>query len=130
MQMVLIIAQPMAVIPLLMLSTGGLQPADGPFASAWFNTVKGFAAVAASGALETLTLHRLHVHSTMLVDHLGNNPAVTAGMQPVEMAGRLHEQAFVLTASDLYLYLGAVALLLMLLIPILPTRIFPPRAVS
>lgn len=130
MQMVLIIAQPMAVIPLLMLSTGGLQPADGPFASAWFNTVKGFAAVAASGALETLTLHRLHVHSTMLVDRLGNNPAVAAGMQPVEMARRLHEQAFVLTASDLYLYLGAVALLLMLLIPILPTRIFPPRAVS
>lgn len=130
MQMILIVAQPMAVIPLLMLSTGGLQPADGPFASAWFNTVKGFAAVAASGVLETLTLHRLHVHSTMLVDRLGNNPMVTAGVEPVEMASRLHEQAVVLTSSDLYLYLGAVALLLTLLIPILPTRTFPPRAVS
>ena len=43
-----IFAQPMAVIPLLMLATGGLAPQDGPFASAWFNTIKGFAAVAAT----------------------------------------------------------------------------------
>lgn len=129
-QMIMIFAQPMAVVPLLMLSTGGLQPADGPFASAWFNTVKGFAAVAASSALETVTLHRLHVHSTMLVDRYGSNPSVTAGIAPQQMAQRLHEQAVVLTSSDLYLCLGAVAVLLIALIPILPTRIFPPRAAS
>lgn len=35
-----IFGQPMAVLPLLMLSTGSIQPIDGPFASAWFNTVK------------------------------------------------------------------------------------------
>ncbi|MGI4840849.1 MAG: MFS transporter [Janthinobacterium lividum] len=129
-QMIMIFAQPMAVVPLLMLSTGGLQPADGPFASAWFNTVKGFAAVAASSALETVTLHRLHFHSTMLVDRYGSNPSVTAGIAPQHMAQRLHEQAVVLTSSDLYLCLGAVAVLLIALIPILPTRIFPPRAAS
>jgi DHA2 family multidrug resistance protein len=130
MQMIQIIAQPMAVIPLLMLATGGLQPTDGPFASAWFNTVKGFAAVAASSALETVTLHRVHFHSTMLVDRYGNNPSVTSGVPPADIAQRLHEQAIVLTSSDLYLYMGGLALLLILLIPVMPTRIFPPRAVS
>ncbi|WP_282615300.1 MFS transporter [Pseudomonas violetae] len=130
MQMIQIIAQPMAVIPLLMLATGGLQPTDGPFASAWFNTIKGFAAVAASSTLETLSMHRMHFHSTMLVDRYGNNPPVTGGASTTEMAHRLHEQAIVLTSSDLYLYMAGLALLLIVLIPIMPTRIFPPRAVS
>lgn len=130
MQMIQIIAQPMAVIPLLMLATGGLQPTDGPFASAWFNTIKGFAAVAASSALETVTLHRVHLHSTMLVDHYGNNPLVAGKDTAAEIAHRIHEQAIVLTSADLYLYMGGLALLLIVLIPIMPTRIFPPRAVS
>jgi DHA2 family multidrug resistance protein len=130
MQMIQIIAQPMAVIPLLMLATGGLQPTDGPFASAWFNTIKGFAAVAASSTLETVTLHREHFHSTMLVDRYGNAPLSSMNTTPAEMAHRLHEQAIVLTSSDLYLYMGGLAVLLILLIPVMPTRIFPPRAVS
>lgn len=45
------VAQPMAVIPLLMMATGGLLPTDGPFAAAWFNAVKGFAATAAGEQL-------------------------------------------------------------------------------
>lgn len=126
-QMIQIIAQPMAVIPLLMLATGGLQPADGPFASAWFNTVKGFAAVAAGSTLETLSLHRLHLHSTMLVDRLGN---LWPGATGSELAARLHRQAEVLTAADLYRAMGLLALLLIVLIPILPTRVYPPRAAS
>ncbi|MGY4494821.1 MFS transporter [Pseudomonas sp. TE3610] len=126
-QMIQIIAQPMAVIPLLMLATSGLQPADGPAASAWFNTIKGFAAVAAGSALETLSLHRLHLHSTMLVDRLGN---LWPGSGGAELAERVHRQAEVLTAADLYRAMGLLALLLIALIPILPTRVYPPRAAS
>ena len=69
-----IFAQPMAVIPLLMLATGGLAPQDRPFASAWFNTIKGFAAVAATGLLDALTTWRRHHHSHMLADQLGSFP--------------------------------------------------------
>lgn len=126
-QLIQIIAQPMAVLPLLMLATHGLQPADGPFASAWFNTVKGFAAVAAGSALETLSLHRLHLHSTVLLDRLGN---LWPGSTGADLAERVHQQALVLTAADLYRAVGVLALVLMLLIPILPTRIYPPRAAS
>ena len=122
-----IIAQPMAVIPLLMLATGGLNPADGPFASAWFNTVKGFSAVAASSLLQVLTVNREHFHSMMLVDRLGNSPLLSAG---ADLARRVHQQAMVLTSSDLYLFVAALALLLVVFIPFGPTRIYPPGTVG
>jgi DHA2 family multidrug resistance protein len=76
-----IFGQPMAVLPLLMLATGSINPMDGPFASSWFNTVKGLSAVIATGVLETLTTARLHFHSTMLVDRLGNSPWSTLTAQ-------------------------------------------------
>jgi DHA2 family multidrug resistance protein len=125
-QLLQIFGQPMAVLPLLMLSTGSISPMDGPFASSWFNTVKGLAAVIATGVLETLTTARLHFHSTMLVDRLGNSPLADA--DSAGLAHRLHEQAVVLTAADLYLCMAGVAVALILLIFWLPTRIYPPRA--
>jgi DHA2 family multidrug resistance protein len=121
-----IFGQPMSVLPLLMLSTGSIQPQDGPFASAWFNTVKGLAAVVATGVIEALTTARLHFHSTMLVDSLGNSPL--ADHSDPGLAHRLHEQAVVLTSSDLYVCMAGVAVALILLIFWLPTRIYPPRA--
>lgn len=123
-----IIAQPMAVIPLLMLSTGGLLPSDGPFASAWFNTVKGFAAVAAAATLEALTVHREHFHSAMLVDRLGNSPIGSTATTAADMAHRLHQQAVTLTSADLYLYMAGICVALILIIPFWPSRIYPPRA--
>ncbi|VVQ08530.1 putative multidrug resistance protein EmrY [Pseudomonas fluorescens] len=121
-----IFGQPMAVLPLLMLSTGSISPMEGPFASAWFNTVKGLSAVIATGVIEALTTARLHFHSTMLVDRLGNSPL--AERDSASLAHRLHEQAVVLTSSDLYLCMAGIAVTLILLIFWLPTRIFPPRA--
>ncbi|MBV7489745.1 MFS transporter [Pseudomonas sp. PDM30] len=121
-----IFGQPMAVLPLLMLSTGSINPMEGPFASAWFNTVKGLSAVIATGVIEALTTARLHFHSTMLVDGLGNSPL--AERDSTSLAHRLHEQAVVLTSSDLYLCMAGIAVTLILLIFWLPTRIYPPRA--
>ena len=125
-QLLQIFGQPMAVLPLLMLSTGSISPMEGPFASAWFNTVKGLAAVIATGVLDALTTSRLHFHSTMLVDNLGNSPLTDSAVPG--LARRLHEQALVLTSSDLYLCMAVVALALILLIFWLPTRIYPPGA--
>jgi DHA2 family multidrug resistance protein len=121
-----IFGQPMAVLPLLMLATGSIQPIEGPFASSWFNTVKGLAAVLATGVIEALTTARQHFHSTVLVDSLGNSPL--ADGDSAGLARRLHEQAQVLTASDLYLCMAGVAVALILLIFWLPTRVYPPRA--
>ena len=120
----------MAVIPLLMLATGGLAPQDGPFASAWFNTIKGFAAVAATGLLDALTTWRRHHHSHMLADQLGSFPLSADGESAATLARRVQEQATALTSADLYLCMAAVALLLILLIPFVATRIYPPSAAA
>ena len=59
----------------------------------------------------------------MLIDRLGNAPLVPGS---TDLAHRIHQQAVVLTSSDLYLYMAGLALLLIVLIPFGPTRIYPP----
>jgi len=127
-QLLQIIAQPMAVLPLLMQATGGIAPPDGPFASSWFNTVRGLASVVATGVLEALTTSRQHFHSNTLVDRLGNSPWLAAEDTVASLAHRLHEQVVVLTSADLYYCMGWLAAALILLIPLMPTRVYPPRA--
>ncbi|WP_312513833.1 MFS transporter [Stutzerimonas nitrititolerans] len=128
-QLLQIFGQPMSVLPLLMLSTGSIAPVQGPFASAWFNTVKGLSAVVATAVLDLLTTARLHLHSTNLVDRLGNQPQLVDGAV-TQLAKRVHRQALVLTSADLYLCVAMVAFALILIIPFVPTRIYPPRAAN
>lgn len=126
-----IIAQPMMILAILMGVTTGLPPTEGPFASAMFNTVKAFAGVAATGLLEGLGTAREHFHSSMLVDQLGNNTLVMgAAVDAVhglgQLAHRIHEQAVVLTSADLYRVMAGVAVVFLVVIPVLPVRIYPP----
>ncbi|MFP3498394.1 EmrB/QacA family drug resistance transporter, partial [Pseudomonas sp. SIMBA_059] len=121
-----VFGQPMAVLPLLMLSTNGMTPQEGPFASSWFNTVKGLAAVIAGGLLDALGTLRRHFHSNHLVDSLGNAPLVDDSA--AGLARRIHDQALVLTSADLYLVMAGIAVALICLIPFVPTRVYPPRA--
>ena len=140
-QLMQIAAQPMAVIPLLMLATNGMTPMEGPFASAWFNTVKGFAVVVGAGVAEGLTTMREHVHSNVLIDQTGNRTqalmlaqhdlAARLNLGADAMRGlfaqRIHDQALVLASADVFRLMGWLALGLIVLIPLMPTRVFPPR---
>ncbi|WP_208648131.1 MFS transporter [Paraburkholderia caledonica] len=127
-----IAAQPMVILSILMGVTGGLAPTDGPFASAMFNTVKVFAGVGATSLIEGLGTARQHFHSSMLVDRLGNSALITAQSVGEDhgllaaLAHRIHEQSVVLTSADLYRVMGCIAIALLLLVPVLPTRIYPP----
>ncbi|WP_341964578.1 MFS transporter [Pseudomonas sp. RC10] len=129
-QLLQVIGQPMAVLPLLMQATGGIAPADGPFASAWFNTVRGLASVIATGVLDALTTSRQHFHSNVLVDRLGNSPELAAQDTVASLAHRIHEQVVTLASIDLYYCMGWVAAGLLLLIPLMPSRVYPPQAPS
>jgi len=78
---------------------------------------------------------REHYHSVMLVDRLGSEPlaAVQAADRTgtfADLAGRIHEQAVVLMSADLYLVMAAITTALVLLIPIVPVRVRPPRAAA
>jgi DHA2 family multidrug resistance protein len=126
-----IIAQPMVIIGILMGVTTGLPPTEGPFASAMFNTVKTFSAAVATGLIDGVGTAREHFHSSMLVDHLGNNALVTGQSIDAthglgELAHRVHEQAVVLTSADLYLVMAGIAVAFLFVIPVLPVRIYPP----
>ncbi|NVH76935.1 multidrug efflux MFS transporter [Paraburkholderia sp. JPY432] len=126
-----IVAQPLVIMSILMGVTTGLPPTEGPFASAMFNTVKTFSAALASGLIEAVGTAREHFHSSMLVDQLGNrlliaNQGVDANYGLGHLAHRIHEQAVVLTSADLYRVMACVAVALLLLVPVLPVRIYPP----
>lgn len=126
-----IVAQPMVILSILMGVTTGLPPVEGPFASAMFNSLKTFSAAAATALIEGLGTDRERFHSNVLVDHLGNNALVTSqGIDAAhglgELAHRVHEQALVLTSADLYRVMASVAVALLLLVPVLPVRIYPP----
>lgn len=126
-----ILAQPMLIMGILMGVTTGLPPTEGPFASAMFNSLKTFSAAAATGLIESLGTAREHFHSTVLVDQLGNHAliasqSIDAAHGLDELAHRLHEQAVVLTSADLYRVMAGVAIVLLLIVPVLPVRIYPP----
>lgn len=126
-----IVAQPMVILSILMGVTTGLPPTEGPFASAMFNSLKTFSATVATGLIEGLGTEREHFHSSVLVDQLGNRALVAgqslgAASPLAPLAHRLHEQALVLACADLYRVMACVAVALLLLIPVLPVRIYPP----
>nr|WP_254700350.1 MFS transporter [Trinickia violacea] len=131
-QSIQVVAQPMVILGILMGVTTGLPPTEGPFASAMFNSLKTFSAAVATGLIEGLGTDRERLHSNMLVDQLGNHALVTSQSLDAahgglgELAHRIHEQAAVLTSADLYLVMAGVAVALLLLVPVLPVRIYPP----
>ncbi|MNG76243.1 putative multidrug resistance protein EmrY [compost metagenome] len=124
------VAQPMAIIPLLMLATGGLLPTDGPFAAAWFNAVKGFAATAASGAIALLSRQRGDFHHAVIADGFGSTYRDTSPVSAEQLSQIAAKQGYVLASADLYMLVAGLALLLTVLIVVMPTRIYPPRPVA
>lgn len=140
--------QPMLILPVLMSATSVVQPPEGPYASAMFNTVRGFSSVAAGSLVENFLTHREKFHSHTLVDQLGNRPwlmtaensAAASTMKPLlpdgsasstenlsHFATLLKHQAVILSISDAYLLLIGFALLLVLLTAWLPKRVWPPQ---
>lgn len=124
------IAQPMAIIPLLMLATGGLVPTDGPFAAAWFNAVKGFAATVASGAIALLSRQRGDFHGNVIADGFGSAHRETALVSAEQLSQMATKQGVILASADLYLLVAGLALLLTVPIFFMATRIYPPRSAA
>ncbi|MTD28787.1 MFS transporter [Erwinia sorbitola] len=140
--------QPMMILPVLMSATSVVMPPEGPFASAMFNTVRGFSSVAAGVLVENFLTHREKFHSHTLVDQLGNRPwLITASssdtassLMPLlpdgavssienlsHFSSLVRHQAVILSISDSYLMITGFALLLILLTLWLPKRVWPPQ---
>lgn len=146
-----IFGQPMVVIPVLMLATMGLGPADGPYISGLVNMLKGLANAVAAAFLETMTRRREQFHSVMLLDHNGNNATALHGfgnriadqMAAISPDAHyndgntrtifhafIHEQSLVLGLADIYYVVMWICLFFIVLTAILPRRVYPPRVPS
>jgi DHA2 family multidrug resistance protein len=124
------IGQPMVVVPLLMIATNAVRPPEGPFAAALVNTPRALAEV--TGAwLFSLILHwRGALHTSRLSDQIGQNlfrlSSQTSPPQ-ADIAALVQRQALVLSLSDAFLVVAAVAIGLMVVLLLLPVRTLPPR---
>jgi DHA2 family multidrug resistance protein len=135
-----ILGQPMVVFALLMSATSVVSAQEGSVASAWFNTVKGFSAVVGTGIVTNLTSSRTHVHFAQLVDQLGNDAVLSAqsalllsaAPQPVlaQLVQQVNAQAHVLAAIDIYTTMAVLTFALIVLIPFVAQRVFPPAEQS
>ncbi|WP_193165322.1 MFS transporter [Microbulbifer hainanensis] len=130
------VGQPMVVVSILLSSTSVVHPMEGPVASAWFNSIKSFAAVLATSALSLLIRIRGQNHATTLADQLGNSPLVLQQLQQsaarggeqviAQLGQQVQEQAQVLASADIYQYMALLAVFLIALIPLVPQRVYPP----
>ncbi|MFT8613632.1 MAG: MFS transporter [Gluconobacter oxydans] len=147
MQGLQIFGQPMVVIPVLMLATMSLGPADGPFISGMVNMLKGMANAFATAIFEILLRRREQYHSTMLLDRAGNNATSLSGMgDPIHAAisntspdsdhvarntlqifhTYLHEQSITLALVDIYFVVMCICIFYIALTAVLPKRVYPP----
>ncbi|MGC5748974.1 MFS transporter [Gluconobacter sp. NFX36] len=142
-----VVGQPMVVIPVLVLATMSLGPADGPFISGMVNMLKGMASAVGAALFEILLRRREQYHSNMLLDRSGNNATSLSSMgNPIESAIQntspdtahvshnaleifhdyLHEQSVVLALADIYLVVAVLCAGYVVLNFILPKRVYPP----
>ncbi|WP_040509339.1 MFS transporter [Gluconobacter morbifer] len=140
----------MIVMPLLMMSTNMVTPAEGPFASALVNCPRGVAQTVSVWLIQLVHRYRGSLHSDRLTDLLGRNrfrlyqgnspalqeppPFLPNGLPRTPdsvgmLSSQLARQTATLMVSDLFfIILGLVAFLMMLLLT-LPVRTYPPRIV-
>ncbi|QDY42593.1 MFS transporter [Candidatus Pantoea soli] len=140
--------QPMVILPVLMSATSVVAPPEGPFASAMFNTVRGFSSIAAGTLVEWFISHREKFHSSVLVDQAASRSWLMRAADSAGASSRLpllpdgsvssaenlsgfatlvRHQAMVLSLSDAWLMLTAFAALLLLLTLCLAKRVWPPQ---
>ena len=140
----------MIVMPLLMMSTNALVPAEGPFASALVNCPRGVAETVSVWLVQLVHRWRGSLHSDRLTDQLGrnrfrlyqgSNPALQepTALLPnglprhpgsVEMmSAQLARQTATLTMSDMFFVIIGLITFLMILLLTLPVRTYPPRIV-
>jgi DHA2 family multidrug resistance protein len=143
------VGQPLVVMPLLLMSTNAVRgAAEAPFAAALINTPRAVAAAIGAWLLALIARWRGALHSDRIVDQIGQHrflsvqgdgvlhslptallpngqPRAPGSLQGLSAA--VQQQVTILTAADTFLILGALTVLLMIVVVLLPVRTLPPR---
>jgi MFS transporter, DHA2 family, multidrug resistance protein len=148
-QLLQAVGQPMVIMPLLMMSTNTVaSPAEGPYASALVNTSRAVAEAAGAWLLALIDRWRNALHSDRIIDQAGQDrwrviqsngvlpqypPPLMSDGQPrgpnslQAFSHAVEQQVTILSTSDTFLILGALAMFLMVVVMTLPVRTMPPR---
>ena len=123
---------PLVVMPLLMMATNTIKdPADGPFASTLVNTMRGVAEPVGVWMVELILRWRGGLHYNRIVDQSGQGSFNVLQQHDAASVGAFREavqaQATVLTLSDAFLIIAALASVLIVVLALLPVRTYPPR---
>lgn len=142
------LGESMIVMPLLMMSTNALVPAEGPFAAAMVNTPRAIAETIGIWMVQLIHRWRGSLHSDRITDQIGrnryrlyqaNNPAWQhpAPLKPdgslrsqdslIEFKAQIAKQTAVLTLSDSFMVIAAIVVFLMVWVLVVPQRTYPPR---
>ena len=131
----------LVIMPLLMMATNSIEPKEGPYGSALFNTPRGIAQALGSWLLEYMLRWRGALHSSRLADQtgldrfqpmistahagFGTHGGVVKGTG--SLAATLTAQTQVLVLSDTFLVVAGIVVFLMITLLFLPERSYPPR---
>jgi MFS transporter, DHA2 family, multidrug resistance protein len=147
-QLLQAVGQPMIIMPLLMMMTNAVSPAEGHFSSALLNTSRGLAEAAGAWLLELIDRWRNALHYDRIADEAGqdrwrviqSNGVLPQYLPPLTPAGHprapnsmevfrhvVDQQVTILSTSDTFLILGALTVFLMVVVMTLPVRAVPPR---
>jgi DHA2 family multidrug resistance protein len=147
-QLLQAVGQPMVIMPLLMMATSAARPEEGPFVSALVNTSRAVAEATSAWLVALIVRWRGALHSDRIIDEIGQDrwrviqgngvlpqypPPLLPDGQPrmphsLEVFRHaVEQQVAILSASDTFLIMGALAVFLMVLVMTLPVRTLPPR---
>jgi DHA2 family multidrug resistance protein len=143
------VGQAFVLMSLLEDGTNALKPAEGPFASALFNSTRVIAQGLGIALLDLIARWRGSLHRVHILDELGqrqgdllrlgpahhtlSHPALTLGASPRSPAAlaalndSVVTQTTTLTTIDNYLIMGGLVIVLMVVLALLPVRTLPPR---
>jgi DHA2 family multidrug resistance protein len=143
------VGQPMVIVSLLLMSTNSVRaPSEAPFVSALINMPRAVSEAVGAWLLLLITRWRGALHSDRIVDQIGQNrfrtvqsngilPNVPTPLLPnghprapgalQAFAAAVQKQVTIMTAADTFLILGALTVLLMIIVVLLPVRTLPPR---
>ena len=131
------------VMPILMIATNSISADEAPYGSALVNTPRAVAEGIGVWALELISRWRGTLHRDRIVDLIGQNRlvleqlgALPAGQPRISdpaltaVNAEVMRQSATLTTIDGYVILGALAVLLLIVLALIPTRTYPPRLAS
>jgi MFS transporter, DHA2 family, multidrug resistance protein len=143
------VGQPMVIMSLLMMTTNAVRaPSEAPYVSALINMPRAVSEAVGAWLLMLITRWRGALHSDRIIDQIGQNrfrnvqsngilqnvptpllpngdPRAPDSLQAFATA--VQQQVTIMTAADTFLILGALTVLLMIVVVLLPVRTLPPR---